>query len=117
MLYRHNSLVCRIVEQARSPRARIRRRRGAPDDVHVVSTTLLGFSESAVSMRQVLIYRGEDEQWVAECPSLPGCISQEATREEAITNIREAVALYLETISAEGLKIPEERFDALLVAV
>ncbi len=35
-------------------------------------------------MRQVIIYPGEDGFWIAECPSLPGCISQGATKEEAI---------------------------------
>ena len=38
-------------------------------------------------MRQVIIYHGEDNFYVAECPSLPGCISQGKTREEAIENI------------------------------
>jgi predicted RNase H-like HicB family nuclease len=42
-------------------------------------------------MRQVLIYPGEDGYWVAECPSLPGCISQGKTRDEAISNIKEAI--------------------------
>lgn len=35
-------------------------------------------------MRQVIIYPGEDGYWVAECPSLPGCISQGKTKEDAI---------------------------------
>ncbi len=42
-------------------------------------------------MRQVLLYRGEDGYWVAECPSLPGCVSQGKTRDAAIENIREAI--------------------------
>ncbi len=46
-------------------------------------------------MRQVVIYPGEDGYWVAECPSLPGCISQGTTREEAIANIRSAIRLYI----------------------
>ena len=41
-------------------------------------------------MRQTLIYRGEDGYWTAGCPTLPGCISQGQTRQEAIENIREA---------------------------
>jgi predicted RNase H-like HicB family nuclease len=41
-------------------------------------------------MRQVIIYPGEDGYWVAECPSLPGCISQGMSKEEAIVNIKEA---------------------------
>src|SRR5213595_802612 len=42
-------------------------------------------------MRQVVIYPGEDGYWVAECPSLPGCVSQGKTKEEAIANIKEAI--------------------------
>lgn len=68
-------------------------------------------------MRQVLIYPGEDGYWVAECPSLPGCISQGETREEAIKNIRDAIELYIEVFDEDGITIPEERFEALLVAV
>ena len=68
-------------------------------------------------MRQVIIYSGEDGFWVAECPSLPGCISQGETRETAITNIREAIEGYILTLKEDGLPVPEEHFDALLVAV
>ena len=42
-------------------------------------------------MRQMVIYPGESGYWVAECPSLPGCISQGQTKQEAIVNIREAI--------------------------
>ena len=38
-------------------------------------------------MRQVVIYPGEDGYWIAECPSLLGCVSQGKTRHEAIANI------------------------------
>jgi len=68
-------------------------------------------------MRQVLIYPGEDGYWVAECPSLPGCVSQGHTKEEAVANIREAIAGYLEALEEDGLPVPEDRFEALLVAV
>lgn len=68
-------------------------------------------------MRQVFVYPGEDGFWVAECPSLPGCISQGTTREEVITNIREAIAVYIEALTADNLPVPSEHFDALLVAV
>ena len=68
-------------------------------------------------MRQTLIYRGEDGYWIAECPSLPGCISQGMTRAEAIENIREAIVLYIEALEADNLPVPEETFDAILVAV
>jgi len=68
-------------------------------------------------MRQVLVYPGEDGYWVVECPSLPGCISQGRTKEEAITNIREAIAVYIEALTVDNLPVPSEHFDALLVAV
>lgn len=68
-------------------------------------------------MRQVLIYRGEDGYWVAECPSLPGCVSQGRTREEAVTNIREAIEGYVLVLKEDGLPVPQETFEALIVAV
>ena len=68
-------------------------------------------------MRQVIIYPGEDGFWVAECPSLPGCISQGDSRESAVTNIREAIEGYVLTLQEDGLPVPEEHFDALLLAV
>jgi predicted RNase H-like HicB family nuclease len=68
-------------------------------------------------MRQAIVYRGEDGYWVAECLSLPGCVSQGKSREEAIEQIREAIRLYIETLEEDHLPVPEERFDTLLVAV
>jgi predicted RNase H-like HicB family nuclease len=68
-------------------------------------------------MRQVIVYSGEDGYYVAECPSLPGCISQGKTREEAIANIKEAIAGYIAALREDGLPIPDENFDAMVVAV
>ena len=68
-------------------------------------------------MRQVIIYPGEDEFWIAECPSLPGCVSQGKSREEAITNIREAIEGYVAALKEDGLPIPEERFETLVLAI
>jgi predicted RNase H-like HicB family nuclease len=68
-------------------------------------------------MRQVIIYPGEDGFWVAECPGLPGCISQGESREAAISNIREAIQGYIAALEDDGLPVPEEHFDALLLAV
>ena len=42
-------------------------------------------------MRQVILYPDENGFWVAECPSLPGCVSQGETKGTAIKNIREAI--------------------------
>lgn len=68
-------------------------------------------------MRQVIIYPGEDGYWVAECPSLPGCISQGATFEEARRNIREAIDGFVETLEEDGLPIPEDPRLVQLVLV
>ena len=68
-------------------------------------------------MRQVLLYPGEDGYWVAECPSLAGCVSQGESREQAISNIKEAIEGYIEVLVEDGLPVPEERFEALVVAV
>jgi predicted RNase H-like HicB family nuclease len=68
-------------------------------------------------MRQAIIYPGEDGFWVAECPSLPGCVSQGETREVAIANIREAIEGYVLALEDDGFPVPEERFAALLLAV
>jgi len=68
-------------------------------------------------MRQVIIYPGEDGYWVVECPSLPGCISQGKTREEAIGNIKEAIEGYVEALREDGLPVPAERFEVLVMAV
>lgn len=68
-------------------------------------------------MRQIFIYPGEDGYWVAECPSLPGCISQGKTKEEVIANIKEAIEGYIAALEEDHIPIPEERFESILVAV
>ncbi len=68
-------------------------------------------------MRQVILYPGEDGFWVAECPTLPGCISQGESKEEAVTNIREAIEGYILALKEDGLLVPVERFDMLVMAV
>lgn len=52
--------------------------------------------------------RDEDGVWIAECPSMPGCVSQGATREEAIANIREAIAACLEVRADRGMPLTIE---------
>ena len=68
-------------------------------------------------MRQVVVYPVEDGYWIAECPSLSGSITQGQTKQEAVVNIKEAIAGYVAALEADGLPIPEERFDAMLLAV
>jgi len=50
----------------------------------------------------ITLVRDEDGVWVAECPSVPGCVSQGQTRDEAMANVREAVAACLEVRVEHG---------------
>lgn len=68
-------------------------------------------------MRQVVIYPGDDGYWVAECPSLPGCVSQAITKHELVINIREAIEGYISVLEEDGLPIPDEHFETLVLAV
>ena len=55
---------------------------------------------------RVRIEQDEDGIFVADVPSLPGCISQGKTREEAVRNAEEAITGYLESLKAHGEPIP-----------
>ena len=54
----------------------------------------------------VTLERGENGYIVVECPSLPGCVSQGRTEEEALANIREAIELWLEVEAEKVLEGP-----------
>jgi predicted RNase H-like HicB family nuclease len=55
---------------------------------------------------RVLIEQDEDGVFVADVPSLPGCVSQGGTRDEALLNVREAIGLYLESLEEHGDPVP-----------
>jgi predicted RNase H-like HicB family nuclease len=68
-------------------------------------------------MELPVILRPGDDGWiVAECPLIPGCISQGRSRAEALANIREAIELCLESQVDEGWTIPAE-YEVAAVAV
>jgi len=52
--------------------------------------------------------RDEDGLWIVECPSIPGCVSQGRTKEEALENIKEAISLCLEVRAERGLPLTVE---------
>ncbi len=56
----------------------------------------------------VTLDRDEDGMWVAECPVIPGCVSQGRTKEEALANIKEAIQLCLEVRAERGLPLTLE---------
>ena len=55
---------------------------------------------------RVIIQQDEEGTYVAEVPALPGCISEGATRAEALRNVQEAIEAYLESLKAHGEPIP-----------
>jgi len=56
----------------------------------------------------VTIDRDEDGIWIVECPSIPGCVSQGNTKEEALENIKEAIQLCLEVRAEKGYPLTIE---------
>lgn len=55
---------------------------------------------------RIVIEQNEDGAYVAECPSLPGCVSQGKTRGEALTNSKDAIRGYLASLQKHGEPIP-----------
>lgn len=58
---------------------------------------------------KVRLERDEDGVWVVTCPSLPGCISQGKSQEEALKNVKEAVKLHISLLAEDGLPIFESK--------
>ncbi len=56
----------------------------------------------------ITIDRDEDGVWIVECPSIPGCVSQGATKQEAFRNIKDAIQQCLEVRSERGLPLTIE---------
>jgi len=56
----------------------------------------------------ITVNRDEDGVWITECPSIPGCVSQGKTKEEAINNIQEAIQLCLEVRAEQGMPLTIE---------
>jgi antitoxin HicB len=63
---------------------------------------------------RVTVEPDEDGVFVAQCPSLPGCISQGKTRDEAMTNMRDAIQGYLESLKKHGEPIPGPITEAVV---
>ena len=63
---------------------------------------------------RVLIEQDEDGVFVAQVPSLPGCVSQGATRGEVVSNVQEAIAAYLESLDQRGEPIPPSIHEELV---
>ena len=70
----------------------------------------------AVMRYMVVIERGETS-WGAHVPDLPGCVAVGATREEVLQLIREAIALHIDDLKADGLPVPTPSSEGELVEV
>jgi predicted RNase H-like HicB family nuclease len=69
-------------------------------------------------MRQVVIYPDmEDGGWVCEVPSLPGCVSQGGSKEEAIRNVQDAISVWEDAAIEVGIDVPAETFDVQVCVV
>lgn len=55
---------------------------------------------------RIVLEQDEDGIFVAECPSLPGCVSQGKNRREALKNIKDAIKGYLESLKKHNEPIP-----------
>jgi predicted RNase H-like HicB family nuclease len=63
-----------------------------------------------------LVSLDEDGVWVAVCPVIPGCVSQGATKDEALTNAREAIRACLEVRAERGMSLTVETREVEVVA-
>ncbi|HEY7712102.1 MAG TPA: type II toxin-antitoxin system HicB family antitoxin [Candidatus Entotheonella sp.] len=63
----------------------------------------------------VTLDRDEDGVWVAECPAIPGCVSQGATKAQALENIQDAIRLCLEVRAERGLPLTIETHQVEVV--
>lgn len=63
---------------------------------------------------RVLIEQDEDGAFVAEVPSLPGCVTQGETRSEVLANVREAVSAYLESLEAHAEAVPSSISEEII---
>ena len=69
-----------------------------------------------MAMFHVTLTLAEDDWVVAECPALPGCVSQGHTEEEALTNVREAILAWLWAEDQKAM-VDNDLRDAILVTV
>lgn len=65
--------------------------------------------------RRIILTPVEDGYWMAKVPSLPGCISQGATQEQALEHIQEAVELYIEAFQEMGRPIPAGDGEGVII--
>ena len=63
---------------------------------------------------RIIIEEDEGRMFVAECPALPGCISQGKTRKEALANIKDAIKGYLESLKKHNEPVPPSVYEEMV---
>jgi predicted RNase H-like HicB family nuclease len=64
----------------------------------------------------VKLDRDEDGIWVVECPSIPGCVSQGQTKQEALENIKDAISACLQVRAERGMPLTVQTYQVEVVA-
>jgi predicted RNase H-like HicB family nuclease len=64
----------------------------------------------------VTLDRDEDGMWVVECPGIPGCVSQGQTKQEALKNIKDAIAACIQVRAERGMPLTVETYQVEVVA-
>jgi predicted RNase H-like HicB family nuclease len=68
-------------------------------------------------MRQVVVYRTTRGDWIAECPSLPGCVVQADSKVAAIDAVKQAIDRYIEELKANHAPIPPDHVEVAVLLV
>ena len=63
---------------------------------------------------RVVVEEDGDGVFIAECPTLPGCVSQGKTRKEALANIKDAIKGYLESLKKHNEPIPPSVYEEMV---
>ncbi len=64
----------------------------------------------------VTLDRDEDGVWIVECPSIPGCVSQGQTKQEALENIKDAISACLQVRAERGMPLTVETYQVEVLA-
>ena len=63
---------------------------------------------------RVIVEEDEDGMFVAECPILPGCVSQGKTRKESLANIKDAIKGYILSLKKHNEPIPPSVYEEMV---
>lgn len=73
------------------------------DDVTIIT------DNKSMNQYRIVIRQDEDDVFIAECPALPGCVTDGATFEEALSMIKDAIRVYIASKLELGEPIPKEK--------